>query len=62
MNKKPVKHCEKATIRSAKYAVYIVWNNDGKTEKEYFETYEAAAACAYGLKMAFGEQIWVGIN
>lgn len=55
---KPIK---KVIAKRVNFIVYIVWN-DGKKEKEYFDTYDSALACANGLKMAFGEQIWVAID
>ena len=55
---KPIK---KVIAKRVNFIVYIVWD-DGKKEKEYFDTYENAMTCASGLKMAFGKQIWVAVD
>lgn len=43
------------------YILYVVWNT-GEKEQYTYTSREEAQQAADGYKMAFGEQVWVGIN
>lgn len=44
-----------------KYELIIVWST-GEKEKHLYNTYEEAKQAADNMEMAFGSQLWAGIN
>lgn len=43
------------------FTLYVVWET-GDKEQHNYPTYEEAKEAADGYKMAFGNQVWVGIS
>ena len=43
------------------YKLIVIWN-DGTKETHHYETMELAEEAEYGLRMAFGSQVWTGIQ
>ena len=43
------------------FTLTVVWDN-GKVEKYTYKTREEANEAGNGFKMAFGNQVWVGVS